>query len=118
MSIHIKRIYEPFSETDGYRILVDRLWPRGIKKEEAHIDKWLKDVAPSTALRKWIHHEPEKWEQFVAAYHTELKTSTAIQELRDDASGHKTLTLLFAAKDTVHNHALILQQLLTVHLNQ
>jgi uncharacterized protein YeaO (DUF488 family) len=115
MIIHIKRIYEPSSKADGYRILVDRLWPRGMKKEDAHIDKWLKEVAPSTDLRKWFHHEPDKWPQFIAAYHKELKTSVALEELLHDIDEHQTVTFLFAAKDEAHNHALVLQQFIKDH---
>jgi uncharacterized protein YeaO (DUF488 family) len=113
--VNIKRIYEPFSEADGYRVLVDRLWPRGIKKEEAHMDKWMKDIAPSAALRKWIHHEPDKWEQFIRKYHTELNGSAVLEELLSDISEHKIVTLLFAAKDKDHNHALVLQQFIKSH---
>jgi uncharacterized protein YeaO (DUF488 family) len=115
VTVNIKRIYEPFSETDGYRVLVDRLWPRGIKKEEAHLDKWMKEIAPSTALRKWIHHEPDKWDQFIRKYHTELNGSAAFKELLFDITEHKTVTLLFAAKDKDHNHALVLQQFIKSH---
>jgi len=113
--VKIKRIYEPVAETDGYRILVDRLWPRGIKKENAHIDKWLKDIAPSTALRKWFNHEPEKWQLFIAKYRTEIGSSPALQELYSDILKHQTVTLLFAAKDPQHNHALALLQTITEH---
>jgi uncharacterized protein YeaO (DUF488 family) len=113
--VKIKRIYEPVAETDGYRILVDRLWPRGIKKENAHIDKWLKDIAPSTALRKWFNHEPEKWQLFIAKYRTEIDSSPALQELYSDILKHQTVTLLFAAKDPQHNHALALVQTITEH---
>jgi uncharacterized protein YeaO (DUF488 family) len=114
-NINTKRIYEPFLKTDGYRILVDRLWPRGIKKEEAHIDKWMKDIAPSTELRKWIHQEPEKWEKFVKAYQAEIKMSPAIEELQADINDHKTVTLLFAARDKEHNHASVLKQYIEKH---
>ena len=110
MPVKIKRIYEPYSKDDGYRILIDRLWPRGIKKEGAHIDKWLKAVAPSTELRKAFNHMVDKWEKFKIAYHTELKNSPAVSELFDDIREHQTVTLLFAAKDEHHNHALVLQQ--------
>jgi len=105
MSIAIKRIYEPFSKTDGYRILVDRLWPRGIKKENAHVDRWLKEVAPSTALRKWFNHEPEKWKSFVTKYRAELKGSSALDELLALRKQHKTVTLLYSAKDEQCNQA-------------
>jgi uncharacterized protein YeaO (DUF488 family) len=110
MPVKIKRIYEPYSKDDGYRILIDRLWPRGIKKEGAHINKWLKEVAPSTELRKEFNHMVDKWDKFRIAYHTELKNSTAVKELMDDIKEHGTVTLLFAAKDEQHNHALVLQQ--------
>lgn len=112
MAIKIKRIYEPFSKADKYRVLVDRLWPRGIKKEDAHIDIWLKEVAPSAELRKWFNHEPEKWKQFSKKYKAELKSSAALDELKQLAQEHKSLTLLYAAKDEQHNNAVILQNIL------
>ncbi|HVS90957.1 MAG TPA: DUF488 domain-containing protein [Mucilaginibacter sp.] len=107
-NVRVKRIYEPYSQEDGYRILVDRLWPRGIKKEEAHIDKWMKEIAPSTILRKTFNHKPEKWDAFIPAYREELKNSAALKELADDINKHAVVTLLYAAKDTMHNHALVL----------
>jgi uncharacterized protein YeaO (DUF488 family) len=110
MAINLKRIYEPYTAADGYRILVDRLWPRGVKKEGAHIDKWLKEVAPSTALRKWFDHDPGKWEQFRIKYHTELNGSPAFKELLADINQHHTITLLYAAKDEQYNQAVVLQQ--------
>ncbi len=109
-TIKIKRIYDPYSEDDGYRILVDRLWPRGIKKETANIDKWLKEVAPSTELRKWYNHEHEKQEQFRIRYHDELKAGNACAELLSQIGGHKTVTLLYASRDEAYNHALVLRQ--------
>ena len=111
MSVAIKRVYEPFSKTDGYRILVDRLWPRGIKKEDAHVDQWLKAVAPSTALRKWFNHEPEKWKSFLTKYEAELKGSAALGELLALLKQHKTVTLLYSAKDEQHNQAAALMRL-------
>jgi uncharacterized protein YeaO (DUF488 family) len=110
MKVQVKRIYEPFSKADGYRILVDRLWPRGIRKEDAHIDKWLKEVAPSTALRKWFHQDTSNWGQFVMKYHAELSGSAAVDELLADIKTHDTVTLLFAAKSEDHNHALVLKE--------
>jgi uncharacterized protein YeaO (DUF488 family) len=115
-AIKIKRIYEPAAKTDGYRILVDRLWPRGIKKEDANIDIWMKEVAPSTELRKWIHQDPEKWEQFISKYNAELKGSAALQELLDLIHDHKTVTLLYAAKDEERNHALVLERFISKQL--
>jgi len=115
MAIHIKRIYEPDSKTDGYRILVDRLWPRGIKKEDAHIDKWMKEIAPSTELRQWFHHEEGNWAEFRKKYNTELKASPAVEELRSCIHEHKTVTFLYAAKDEEHNHALVLREYMEKH---
>ena len=112
MTIAIKRAYEPFSKTDGYRILVDRLWPRGIKKEDAHVDQWLKEVAPSTALRKWFNHEPEKWKSFVTKYKAELRGSAALDELLALLKQNKTVTLLYSAKDEQHNQAVALKQII------
>jgi uncharacterized protein YeaO (DUF488 family) len=113
--VKIKRIYEPLSPADGHRILVDRLWPRGIKKEDANIDKWLKEIAPSTALRKWFNHEPEKWLQFKKKYHAELKNSPALEELLTYVHEYKTVTLLYASKEKEYNHAVVLQQLISDH---
>jgi uncharacterized protein YeaO (DUF488 family) len=112
MPIHVKRIYEAKSSDDGYRVLVDRLWPRGIKKEEAHIDEWLKDVAPSPTLRKWFNHQTENWELFCKRYCSELQASAAFAELKNLINKHKTVTLLYAAKDPQHNQAIVLQRLL------
>jgi len=112
MEIKTKRIYAPAADSDGFRILVDRLWPRGIKKQEAHIDLWLKEVAPSTELRKWFNHEPEKWEQFMKKYRAELKGAAAFEELTTLAEKHRILTLLYGAKDEQHNQAEVLEQFL------
>lgn len=112
MPVKIKRIYEPPADTDGYRVLVDRLWPRGISKENAHIDKWLRDIAPSADLRKWFNHEPGKWEQFTARYHLQLNSSAALNELRDVINKHPTVTLLYGSVDEKHNQAAALLQLL------
>lgn len=113
MSIRIKRIYEPVSEDDGCRLLVDRLWPRGIRKEEARIDAWMKDIAPSAPLRKWFGHDPEKWTAFRARYKAELKGSPVLDELRQQVRDCRTVTLLYAAKEEQYNHARVLQQLLS-----
>jgi len=114
-AIKIKRIYEPAAKSDGYRVLVDRLWPRGIKKEDIHIDVWMKEIAPSTELRKWIHQDPDKWEQFITKYKAELKGSAALQEFLAVLQKHKTVTLLYAAKDEQRNHALVLEQFINKH---
>jgi uncharacterized protein YeaO (DUF488 family) len=108
MAVRIKRVYEDAVKADGYRILVDRIWPRGIKKEDAQVDKWLKEVAPSTELRKWFNHEPEKWKEFIKKYKAELKGSEALKELRADVREHKTVTLLYGAKDEERNQAVVL----------
>lgn len=112
MPVHIKRIYEPLSPGDGYRVLVDRLWPRGVKKETARVDEWLQDVAPSSALRKWFNHEPEKWKAFVRKYSAELQASGAFKDLKTLIDKHKTVTLLYSASDRQHNQAAALQELL------
>ena len=110
MTVRIKRVYEPAATTDGYRILIDRLWPRGLSKEKAHVDKWLKEVAPSTELRKWFNHEPEKWASFCTRYKAQLRESAAFAELLDDIHAHKTVTLLFGARDEQHNDAVALEK--------
>ncbi|WP_119078715.1 DUF488 domain-containing protein [Chitinophaga alhagiae] len=114
--IHIKRIYEAYAPADGYRILVDRLWPRGIKKENAHIDLWAKEVAPSDELRKWFHHEVPNWKEFEKRYKAELKESDALATLLPDIKKHKTVTLLYGAKDEEHNQAVVLKELLAARL--
>jgi uncharacterized protein YeaO (DUF488 family) len=105
----LKRIYEPFEETDGYRILVDRLWPRGVSKEDARLSIWLKDVAPSSELRKWFCHKPELFAEFREKYLDELKSSQNVEQLMELAKKDR-VTLLYGAKDPVHNHALVLQE--------
>ena len=112
MSIKVKRIYEAYSPLDGYRVLVDRLWPRGVAKAGAHVDLWLKDVAPSTALRQWFDHDASKWTEFVRRYESELKGSTAIQELIALKNTHKSLTLLYGAKNEKYNQAVALKRML------
>jgi uncharacterized protein YeaO (DUF488 family) len=116
--IKIKRVYEERESEDGYRILVDKLWPRGMKKEDAHIDKWLKEIAPSTALRKWFHHDPGRWDEFSKKYQQELSGSPALPELKADIKQHKIVTLLYGAKDEQHNHAKVLLSALHRHPDQ
>lgn len=111
--LKIKRVYEKPAKDDGWRVLVDRLWPRGMKKESAHIDAWMKEVAPSDALRKWFAHDPAKWNEFQKRYRAELsKTKNAIAELKSMASQHKDLTLVYGAKDEAHNQAVVLLDIL------
>lgn len=107
MPVKIKRIYEPAAPEDGQRILVDRLWPRGVAKAEAHIDLWLKDVAPSADLRRWFGHKPERWAEFQKRYLAELKDNPAFEDLRRLVRGKPT-TLLYGAKDETHNQARVL----------
>lgn len=106
--IKIKRVYEPAERSDGYRVLVDRLWPRGLKKEAATLDVWLKDIAPSPTLRTWFGHKPEHFAEFSKKYKAELKVNPAVEQLRALASEHKTVTLLYGARDTEYNHAVVL----------
>jgi|ERR1700733_10926477 uncharacterized protein YeaO (DUF488 family) len=107
----IKRAYEPAAASDGYRVLVDRLWPRGLTKQAVPFDEWDKDLAPSPQLRKWFGHEPERWTEFQKRYREELSTATQRERLKAllHASGRRTLTLVYGAKDPEHNHALVLQ---------
>lgn len=111
MNIKIKRVYEKPGEEDGFRILVDRLWPRGLTKEKAALDLWLKDIAPSTELRKWFNHDPDKWKEFKKKYLNELKDNKEAVSLLKDHLKKKTVTLLYAAKDSDHNEALVLSNL-------
>ena len=112
MTIAIKRIYEPASRSDGMRILVDRIWPRGIKKDGAKIDLWLKDIAPSTALRQWFGHKPERWEKFRERYRAELSDDATVAQLRDLIKKENRVTLLYSARDTNHNQAVVLADFL------
>ena len=112
--IQIKRIYDMSSDDDGYRVLVDRIWPRGVSKDAAQLNAWMKDVTPSTELRVWFGHDPDRWEEFKFLYGSELQGTaqrTCIEELRARA-GEGTVTLLYAAKDKQRNHALVLLEVL------
>jgi uncharacterized protein YeaO (DUF488 family) len=111
--IGIKRVYEKAAKEDGWRVLVDRLWPRGMKKEEVKIDVWMKEVAPSDALRQWFAHDPKKWPDFQKKYRAELRQKKELlAELKEIEKEHRTLTLLFGAKDTEHNQAVVLTEVL------
>lgn len=115
MSVAIKRVYEPASRKDGTRVLVDRLWPRGLRKEQASIDEWLRDLAPSNELRRWYHSRPEEWESFRKKYLKELAEPDRegqLQRLYQLAEKKKRLTLLFASKRETQNNASVLQELL------
>ncbi len=110
--IRIKRIYERPARSDGTRILVDRLWPRGMTRDGAHVNAWIKEVAPSNVLRRWYQHDPEKWGEFRARYVAELRQNPAVAELREAMAASKSVTLLFAAKDPLHNNAIVLRDFL------
>lgn len=112
ISVEVKRVYDVPSAEDGVRILVDRLWPRGLKKEAAKLDDWLREIAPSDELRKWFGHDPDRWEEFKVRYFHELdRQSEALHELKEKASSGK-VTLLFAARDETHNNAMALKEYL------
>ncbi len=111
--ICIKRVYEAPSANDGFRILVDRLWPRGLSKDAIAIDHWDKDVAPSNNLRQWFNHDPLLWQGFTEKYFEELSINPAITLLISVVKKHKKTTLVYAAKDEKHNQAVVLQQYLT-----
>ena len=104
----IKRVYDEVLPTDGYRILVDRLWPRGISKEIAKIDEWNKEVAPSTELRKWFHHDPKKWKEFSGKYLEELKANNIAETFWEVHKKQEKITLVYSAKDEKHCHPLVL----------
>jgi uncharacterized protein YeaO (DUF488 family) len=109
----VKRIYEAAESSDGYRVLVDRLWPRGVSKEKAKVDLWLKGIAPSDALRKWFGHDPKRWEEFQKRYREELKEeSGAVAQLKELQKEHGTVTLLYSAHDEEHNQAVALEKYL------
>jgi uncharacterized protein YeaO (DUF488 family) len=109
--VRIKRAYEPPARADGYRVLVDRLWPRGVTKERLVLHAWHKELAPSHALRRWFAHDPSRWEEFVARYQEELRAAEAVPLLDDLAhrAGVGTVTLVYAARDERHNNAVVLR---------
>lgn len=110
--IKLKRVYESPSPDDGVRILVDRLWPRGLTKQRAAVDLWVKEVAPSTELRKWFAHDPAKWKQFQVRYRKELRgKKDSLQVLKQKSKGH-TVTLVYGARDEGHNEAVVLKRIL------
>jgi len=111
-TIKIKRVYLEPSKKDEHRILIDRLWPRGITKEAASVDEWIKELAPTPALRKWFGHDPALWKEFQKKYQSELKENPAVEDFVETHKKHRLLTLLYAAKDEEHTHALVLQHFL------
>lgn len=119
MDIRLKRAYEAPARSDGPRVLVDRIWPRGVAKEDADITQWLKGLAPSTGLRKWFGHDPAKWPEFRERYLEELKSGDAVEDLsalKSLLEEHDRITLVFAAKDTEHNNAVALREFIQAGL--
>ena len=114
MKLHIKRAYEPASPEDGSRFLVDRLWPRGIRKDALTLSAWLKDVAPSNTLRRWFGHDPVRWTEFRRRYRKELKSHESMLQLLRDALKRGTVTLVYSARDEEHNQAVALREFLAV----
>lgn len=112
--IRLKRAYEAVADDDGTRVLVDRIWPRGVSKDKAALDEWLKSVAPSTELRKWFGHDPEKWDEFCGRYREELQDDERAEGVERLRTLHEAgrMTLVYAAKDETHNNAVVLKQLL------
>lgn len=111
-TIKIKRAYDKPLKNDGFRVLVDRLWPRGIEKEAAMLHEWAKDLAPSVRLRKWFGHDPDLWIEFQKKYTAELKRNESVDAFIEEHQDKKVITLVYGARDTEHNHALVLQQYL------
>ena len=114
MEVFLKRAYEKPASTDGFRVLVDRLWPRGKKKADLRLNAWVKVIAPSTELRKWFDHDPKRWLEFCKRYKVELKNPEAKKAIADAAHSarrHSAITLIYAAKDTQHNEAVVLRTL-------
>lgn len=114
-NIQIKRIYEDPSGEDGYRVLVDRLWPRGVSKEDARLDEWLKEITPSTKLRKWFDHDSDKFEEFSKQYKGELIQKKEVVNQLLERAENQQVTLLYAAKDEQHNHAIVLKEFLDTY---
>jgi uncharacterized protein YeaO (DUF488 family) len=111
--LKIKRIYDLPKKDDGFRVLVDRIWPRGVSKERAHLDLWLKEIAPSDALRKWFAHDPKRWDGFTAKYHKELShNSQQVQLIKKLEADHDSVTLLYSSRDQLHNQVVALLQFL------
>jgi uncharacterized protein YeaO (DUF488 family) len=114
--IFIKRVYEPYKPSDGPRFLVDRLWPRGIRKEELHMDAWLKDLAPSNDLRQWFGHNPDNWVEFCKRYEIELEENGKTWRPLLEIARRQDITLIFSARDVTHNNAVVLRSFLITQL--
>ncbi|MDE7154411.1 MAG: DUF488 family protein [Muribaculaceae bacterium] len=112
-TINIKRAYEPASADDGFRVYIDRLWPRGLSHETFHYDLWEKDVAPSTQLREWFHQDPDtRWEEFCRRFRAELSEGEGFSSLKEAIAGKSTVTLLYSSHDVLHNNAVVIADLL------
>jgi uncharacterized protein YeaO (DUF488 family) len=111
-NVKLKRAYEPPTPDDGTRILIDRLWPRGLKKMDAAIDQWMKDIAPSTELRKWFGHDPDRWQEFRRRYRSEVRRHPEQLDRLRTLARHGRITLVFSAHDEAHNDAVVLRELL------
>ncbi|MFN4181733.1 MAG: DUF488 domain-containing protein [bacterium] len=118
MTIKVKRVYDPVERNDGLRILVDRLWPRGISRETARIDRWIRDIAPSDQLRKWFAHKDALWEEFRSRYWAELETKPEIWNPLLSLAQKSTITLLYSAKNQIHNNAVALKEFLLARMVQ
>lgn len=117
--IRLKRVYDPPAQTDGLRVLVDRLWPRGLKKETARIDLWLEDIAPSDRLRRWFGHDPQRFPEFRERYWQELEqNSEAVGQLLEVVRSHPVVTLLYGARDPSHNQAVVLREFVQRRLSE
>lgn len=117
MTIAVKRVYDRPAPDDGTRVLVDRLWPRGMSKEHAHLDRWCREVAPSSDLRTWFHHDPTRFAEFERRYRAELDGNPEVAELAALGAEEARLTLLYSARDTEHNQALVLRDVLQAYLD-
>lgn len=112
-TIQLKRAYDPAAATDGYRIYIDRLWPRGLSHVTFHYDMWDKDIAPTTELREWFHADPaDRWDEFAARYTSELEANAAFATLRRTVAAHPVVTLLYSSHDHLHNNAVVVRDLL------
>jgi uncharacterized protein YeaO (DUF488 family) len=112
MDVRVKRVYEPAERSDGYRILIDRLWPRGVSHERARLDAWERDLAPSAALRDWFGHQPDLFDEFRRRYVSELREHRSLLSRLRQRARHGTLTLVYAARDTEHNDAIVLAEVI------
>jgi uncharacterized protein YeaO (DUF488 family) len=112
MDVRVKRVYEPAERSDGYRILIDRLWPRGVSHERARLDAWERDLAPSAALRDWFGHQPDLFDEFRRRYVSELREHRSLLSRLRQRARHGTLTLVYAARDTEHNDAVVLAEVI------